>query len=82
MTTFCNKVFLLILYLLIVFFSFKTMAGMTKNRLRIHFQRQQSRILLTYVSHGRGYTLIYLVHLFLKTNCTKETRKNNSARDA
>lgn len=55
---------------------------MTKNWFHVHFQRQQSRILLTCVSHGKGYTLIYLVHLFLKTNNSfKETRKNNSALD-
>lgn len=56
---------------------------MTKNRFCVHFQKQQSKILLTCVSHGKNYTLIYLVHLFLKTdNCIKETRKKNSAIDA
>lgn len=49
---------------------------MTKNRLHIHLQMQQSRILLTYVSHGSSYTLIYLYIYFLKpTTVLKKQEK-------
>lgn len=55
---------------------------MPKNQFCVHLHRQHSRLVLTCVSHCKGYTLIYFMHLFLKNkNRMKETRKNNNTTD-
>lgn len=82
MTALCNQVFVLTLYLPMVCFSFNTTAGTHKNWVCVHLQRQQSKLVLTCISHCKGYTLIYLVHFFLKNNSfMKEIIKNNNAID-